>query len=165
MPRFSDRAKVVAALTCVVALSGCGSGGSRSRGPKLGVPPAGRYVGTTSQGRPITLIVAPGGRTLTYLGVEANWRCTNGEIAKDTVPHSPTGPVPLKNGAFRGSFIVNGSRAQATYHLLGSYTNGSFAGTVRVTAIPGVGRGTCSSGLISWTASPPLPGSTGTTTT
>lgn len=148
-----------------LVLGGCGGGGARTAAVKLGVPAAGRYTGRTSQGRPITLIVAPGGRSLSYLGVEADWRCTNGETARDTVPHSPSGPVPLKNGAFKGSFTVSRSSARPTYHLLASYTNGSFAGTLIVTAVPEVGTGTCSSGTVSWTASPPLPGSTGTTTT
>jgi hypothetical protein len=129
---------------------------------KLGVPAAGRYTGKTSQSLPITLIVAPGGRTLAYLGVEAAWRCTNGQTARDTVPHSPSGAVPLKNGAFRGSFTITRTSARPTYHLLGSYTNGSFAGTILVSATPTSGAGTCSSGTVAWTASPPIPGSTGT---
>lgn len=153
-----------AALLALVALDGCGSGGARTGGVHIGPPPAGRYIGKTSQDRPITLIVAPGGRSLSFLGVEANWRCTTGETARDTVPHSPSGPVPLKNGAFRGSFTVSRSAARPTYHVLGSYTNGSFAGTLLVTARPGVGAGKCTSRLVSWTASPPLPGSTGTGT-
>lgn len=151
-------------LPALIGLSGCG-GGAQTSAVKLGVPAAGRYTGKTSQGRPITLIVAPGGRSLTYLGVEADWRCTNGETAQDTVRHSPAGTVPLKNGAFKGSFTVTRSSSRPTYHLLGSYTNGSFAGTLLVTAIPTNGTGTCSSGTVPWTASPPLPGSTGTTTT
>jgi hypothetical protein len=153
------------ALLALALLAGCGGGGPSTSKIKLGVPAAGRYVGKTSQNRPITLIVAPGGRTLSYLGVEADWRCTNGETASDTVAHSPSGPVPLKNGAFKGSFSVKASSSKPVYHLLGSYTNGSFAGTLIVTAVPGVGTGTCSSGTVSWTASPPLPGSSGTTTT
>ena len=153
------------AFLALALLAGCGSGGPQTSRIRLGVPAAGRYVGKTSQGRPITLIVAPGGRALTYLGVEADWRCTNGETARDTVAHSPSGPVPLKNGAFKGSFTVASSSSKPVYHLLGSYTNGSFAGTLIVTAVPGVGTGTCSSGTVPWTASPPLPGSTGTTTT
>src|SRR5437764_3004347 len=130
-----NTARVLALLICVVAAAGCGASGARTSAIRLGVPPAGRYTGKTSQGLPITLIVAPGGRSLTYLGVKAEWRCTNGETARDTQFHSPSGPVPLKNGSFRGAFTVSGSSAQATYHLLGSYTNGSFAGTLLVTAL------------------------------
>ena len=96
-------------LLALIRLRGCG-GGAQTSAVKLGVPAAGRYTGKTSQGLPITLIVAPGGRTLTYLGVEAAWRCTNGETARDTVPHSPSGAVPLKNGAFRGSFTSRAPR-------------------------------------------------------
>jgi hypothetical protein len=149
-------------LLAVIVLGGCGGGGPQTAGAHIGPPPAGRYSGKTTQGKPITLIVAPGGRSLSYLGVEANWRCSTGEKARDTMPHSPSGPVPLKNGAFKGSFTVTRTSARPTYHLLGSYTNGSFAGTLLVTAVPGVGAGRCTSGLVSWTASPPLPGSTGT---
>lgn len=152
------------ALLVLLALGGCGGTGPGTAAVRLGVPPAGRYTGKTSQGRPITLIVAAGGRSLSYLGVEADWRCTNGETAQDTAPHSPSGPVPLKNGAFKGSFTVTASAARPTYHLLASYTNGAFAGTLLVTARPRAGTGTCSSGTVSWTASPPLPGSTGTGT-
>jgi hypothetical protein len=155
---------VAPVLLTAILLGGCGGGGPQTGGVHIGPPPAGRYTGSTSQGRPITLIVAPGGRSLSYLGVEANWRCTTGEKARDTMPHSPSGPVPLKNGAFKGSFTVTRSPAKPTYHLLASYTNGSFAGTLLVTAVPGVGTGRCTSGPVSWTASPPLPGSTGTGT-
>lgn len=158
-------APVLAPLLALVLLAGCGGGGPSTSRISLGVPAAGRYVGKTSQDRPITLIVAPGGRTLSYLGVEGDWRCTNGETAQDTIAHSPAGPVPLKNGAFKGSFSLSASSSRPVYHVLGSYTNGSFAGTLIVTAVPGVGTGTCSSGTVSWTASPPLPGSSGTTTT
>jgi hypothetical protein len=157
------RGLAVGALT-VVALAGCGAGGPGTSAIKLGVPAAGRYSGKTSQGRPIVLIVSPGGRSLSYLGVEADWRCSTGQTGSDTVPHSPAGVVPLKNGAFKGSFSVPRSSFKPVYHLLGSYTNGSFAGTIQVTATPQNGAGTCSSGTISWTASPPLTGSTGTST-
>ena len=119
-------------------------------------PRAGRYSGTTSQGRPIAFDVAPGLGSLSNPSFRVDLRCVEVPVILDDVPIDFTGRLGI-GPDWRFSFSDSVTDADGTLSVSfsgGLAAPGSASGTLRVDLTVNAAQVVhCSTGDVSWTAS------------
>jgi hypothetical protein len=114
----SARSASFAVLVVALSLGGCGSGESTSAAG--GAPAEGRYAGETSQGLPISFIVA--GETVRDISFGWRARCADGQIHSNTIA-LPGGAIHYRVFSSGGGLETGGIA-----HVDGKFDDGRASG-------------------------------------